>query len=212
MSLPSFQRSGFTIIEIMVSIVVFCVGIIAAYVLISSSISLSMAARDEIIASNLAREQIELVKNVRDSNWLRHEIWNKITDYITSGDNVFETGVYTIENNYSPLSPFPISITKIDPTAFSSNTLTRTEIKANHASLALCLDTQKRTVYCHGDSSLISTRFSRFFIVEPIVTKNTNNNTNISVTGALRVRSIVTVNEPRFRIYEIPTIITDWKK
>ncbi len=64
-----FER-GFTIIEALVSIVVLSIGItscvgLASYVLKNSEIS-----KARLIAVNLAQEGVEVVRNIRDANWL----------------------------------------------------------------------------------------------------------------------------------------------
>lgn len=63
------NRKGFSLIEVMFACVVLTVGILAMISLMVSNISHSMGARDQIIASELAQEGIELVRNVRDNNF-----------------------------------------------------------------------------------------------------------------------------------------------
>lgn len=67
----NFGSGGFTLIETLISIVVFTIGIFAALGLSVSNYNDSQDNLDRIIATNLAREGIELIKNVRDSNWLK---------------------------------------------------------------------------------------------------------------------------------------------
>ncbi|OGY93264.1 MAG: hypothetical protein A2406_01225 [Candidatus Komeilibacteria bacterium RIFOXYC1_FULL_37_11] len=67
------SSEGFTLIETLISIVVFTIGIFAALGLSVSNYNDSQNNLDRIIATNLAREGVELVKNVRDSNWLKIE-------------------------------------------------------------------------------------------------------------------------------------------
>jgi len=62
-------KGGFSIAEVVLS--VFIVGTVLVVVvgLMASSIRHSMGARDQIIASALAQEGVELVRNLRDNNW-----------------------------------------------------------------------------------------------------------------------------------------------
>ena len=62
------SRSGFTLIELIVGMTIFSVGMTAILALLSSTIDTSIVSRQEIIASNILREQIELIKNIRNSN------------------------------------------------------------------------------------------------------------------------------------------------
>jgi len=67
----SSDNSGFTLIELMIALAVFTIGISAALGLALSNYNNSRDNLDKIVAVNLAREGIELIRNVRDSNWLR---------------------------------------------------------------------------------------------------------------------------------------------
>lgn len=68
--LLSVSSRGFTLVEVLVAILIFGLGLISAFVLSSSANSLSMRSKQEIIATNLLREQLELFKNIRDTNFL----------------------------------------------------------------------------------------------------------------------------------------------
>ncbi|MFA5994516.1 MAG: hypothetical protein WC823_06180 [Parcubacteria group bacterium] len=61
---------AFSLIEVLFSIVMFTVGILGVVSLINQSMVASMNRRNETIAGQLAQEGIELVRNIRDNNWL----------------------------------------------------------------------------------------------------------------------------------------------
>ena len=63
-------KKGFTLVETMVAISLLTVSIIAPMALTTQSLQSAYYARDQIIASNLAQEGIELVRNHRDDNIL----------------------------------------------------------------------------------------------------------------------------------------------
>ena len=63
-------RTGFTIVELMLAITLMATGIIAIYALIPHSIKIGEINRDKYLATQLAREGIEIVRNIRDTNWL----------------------------------------------------------------------------------------------------------------------------------------------
>jgi hypothetical protein len=90
---------------------------VAIYALISSSLRLNDFNKHSIIASNLAREQLELIKNIRDTNYVTIHKWNQINPNGTDYKNplsFFQTGShYTIENDFRPLASFPIRVKKI---------------------------------------------------------------------------------------------------
>lgn len=62
------KLKGFTYIEIIISVFLLSVGIISLVQLVSKGVNLSVDSRDEMIASQLAQEGVELVRNVRDNN------------------------------------------------------------------------------------------------------------------------------------------------
>ncbi|MDP2812797.1 MAG: type II secretion system protein, partial [bacterium] len=62
--------SGFTLIELVITIGVFSIGVLAAFSLAIGNSNDNRANKDRIIAANLAREALELTRNIRDSDWL----------------------------------------------------------------------------------------------------------------------------------------------
>lgn len=69
-----FQKS-FTLLEVLIAIFALTIGVMAAFGSISQTISATTFARDRLIASYLAQEGIEIVKNIRDSNWIKGDSW-----------------------------------------------------------------------------------------------------------------------------------------
>jgi len=65
------SSGGYTLIELIIAIGVFTLGIMGVLGLAVSNYHDSQDNVDRVIAINLAREGLELIKNVRDSNWLR---------------------------------------------------------------------------------------------------------------------------------------------
>lgn len=64
-------RSGQTLIETLVAIFILVMGVTAAVGLAIYSFNSSTGITKQIIATGLAREGIEAVKNMRDTNWLQ---------------------------------------------------------------------------------------------------------------------------------------------
>lgn len=61
---------GQSFIEAMVAITIIVTSITSALALVQSSINASRVSGTQVIAANLAREGLEVVRAVRDSNWL----------------------------------------------------------------------------------------------------------------------------------------------
>jgi len=66
---------GFTLVELMLSITVMFIGVIAIYGLLSLVIDETAKSTDRFIASQLAREGVELVRNIRDRNLVQATDW-----------------------------------------------------------------------------------------------------------------------------------------
>jgi len=60
---------GFSFVEVMLSVFLMSAGMLSAISLIGGGIKESADSRNQIIASLLAQEGVELVRNVRDTNW-----------------------------------------------------------------------------------------------------------------------------------------------
>jgi len=63
-------EKGFSLLEVIIALFILSIGIVGMLTLISMSIKDSAEARDSIVASQLAQEGIELIRNKRDSNIL----------------------------------------------------------------------------------------------------------------------------------------------
>ncbi len=82
------SQRGNSIIEVMVVIIILTIGITGAYNIISSGQKLSSTAENRIKAINIAREGLEAVENIRDTNWIKfssdyNNCW-KVKDYDTT--------------------------------------------------------------------------------------------------------------------------------
>ncbi len=64
---------GFSLLEVMIVIFILSVALVAFIQTIVKSLDHSFESRDTIIASSLAQEGVELVKNVRDNNWAQND-------------------------------------------------------------------------------------------------------------------------------------------
>jgi prepilin-type N-terminal cleavage/methylation domain-containing protein len=70
-------KQSFTLIEIIVAISVMTIGILGVYALVPKVIGITSANTNIFIAYQLAREGIEIVRNIRDTNWLQGLAWNE---------------------------------------------------------------------------------------------------------------------------------------
>lgn len=63
---------------------------------------------------NLAREQLELMRNIRDTNYTLFQPYNKIDPIGDDYSKVFTPGsYYKLENNYQDTQNFPVLVEDI---------------------------------------------------------------------------------------------------
>lgn len=67
------RNSGFTLLEVLLAIAIFSIGVVSAMSLAFSDLNNSKINFGRIRAAHLAREGVELVRNIRDSNWLKYQ-------------------------------------------------------------------------------------------------------------------------------------------
>lgn len=70
------MKKSFTLIELIIAIVIFWVWIITILVSLSNNISISQFAKNKTFATFLAKEGIEIVFNIRDTNTDKWIAWN----------------------------------------------------------------------------------------------------------------------------------------
>lgn len=65
------KNTGFTLLEVIVAIFILTVGIGGSFSLIQQTISTASMIQSRLIAAYLGQEGIEIVRNIRDNNWLK---------------------------------------------------------------------------------------------------------------------------------------------
>ena len=200
--------SAFSIIEILVWIFVFSLWIASVYAIISSTLRVGDYNEKYIIASNLAREQIELVRNIRDSNYVNTKWYLQINPVWTNYTDVLEVGKkYKVENNFSNSATFPISVNEI------TSWFEEWPDKITWVSMQwyrMCLDTQKRYVYCTWASWEEETVFYRFISIEPV--KYSQSGTPKEIDDSILIDSKVIWYSNGYHDFELKSILTDWKR
>lgn len=77
------SRKGETLVEVLVALVLLVVGALSALRLLGLAGINNQITKERVIATNLAREGLEAVRNIRDTNWLRfagerRRCWNNL--------------------------------------------------------------------------------------------------------------------------------------
>ena len=187
------SHQWFTLIELIIAMAVFSIGLVGAYMMLERSNFLSASSQDEIIAYNLMRADIEEIKNLRDTNWVALRAW--------SGSN---TDVLHPEY----LNPWDYILK--DELNWSSDesivTITGATNPGTTDKLCRKNDTP-RYGYCDTTYNT-PTKFRKILKVESI--KDDIDGSG-DMPDTLKITSIVSTDIPK-RTYTLSTLITDWKR
>lgn len=197
----------FSVIEILIAILIFSFWLVAVYMVIASSLRLNDYNKNFIIAANLAREEIEYFKNIRDVNYVNIHKWTQIhpNGSYAHNDDFFTPGsYYTLENDYSPTSTFPIKVQKISD-FWEGLSFLNTKMQ----NYRLCLDSEKKYTYnCSGGNE--KTYFYRFLKVEPLEYMSWG--LDYIEPDGLKITAKVIWYQRGYNDTDISTIVTDWKR
>ena len=107
------SRHGFTILEITVCIFIIVMGLMGVLSLANQNIQVETINKNTLIASQLAQEGLEMVRNKRDMNWLQGGDWEKSSSSVADSrlDILQEpTYRYTIDAFNGALVPISTGI------------------------------------------------------------------------------------------------------
>jgi Tfp pilus assembly protein PilV len=124
--------TGFTLIELLAAIAVFFIGILAAFSLSLNNLNTVKENYNRVVAADLAREGIEIVRNIRDSNWLAREA---NVDDPTTGIAAWDSGL-----NSSSLSSSYFSATYLGNSIIQITSVTDFDGAMNNDSSKLYLN------------------------------------------------------------------------
>lgn len=192
---------AFSIIEILVWIFIFSIWLVSIYAVIISTLRLNDYNSNYIVATNLAKEQLELIRNIRDSNYRLlkpYNLKNPDSNTFNLNDKFEEWHYYKIENNF--WNNFPIIVSDIS-TWFQ---VWKEHLNSNSMqSYILCLNWDN--VYTHDCSwDNKKTVYYRYFYIDKLEDKNW------IINNAFKVSSKVVWYKRWYHEYEIDSIIADW--
>jgi len=144
------DQKGQSILEMLVAIFVLVVVLTATIVLIITSINASRHSKNKLIATSLAREGIEIVRNIRDSNWI-----DPSSPLPSWDDGLFDESV----NNYSTALPIidgsnPVSLKFADYDFTAAYPDIRIKVESNS--------------YLQGEGIGADSSFYRLLYINPI--------------------------------------------
>ncbi|MCD8494600.1 MAG: prepilin-type N-terminal cleavage/methylation domain-containing protein [Candidatus Pacebacteria bacterium] len=97
----SQSQSGFTLIEMLVAVLIFSLSLVALMTIASRTIGSNRSAQNEITAQFLAMEGIEVMRHIRDTNYVRGDTWDEVLNdcagqdcFITISNNPIGSGYF----------------------------------------------------------------------------------------------------------------------
>jgi len=216
---------GFMIVEVMIAIFIFSLGITGAISLIISGLKVNKLIEKRIVAINLAQEGLEIVRNMRDTNWMIYSenlrsCWNFWEN--NDDDLVFDGTEAKCQKNNNNQNDHPIGggnedefIVDFDQSNFRWILIP----EGNFASLNRSFDVFLQNGFYTHDQTGESTDFAR-----KITIKYVDNNFNVnSFTGGTfptnqsdKDNRILIISEVTFDHYgdektvSVATILTDY--
>lgn len=198
--MKKINKKWFSIIEVMVAIVIFTIWIAWVFTIIHSTLKLNDYNKNYIIWVNLAREQLELFRNVRDSNFKAPR--NYLSYDLAWIKRFEENKTYKISNDFSNWASNTV---KVEEENYSWNSW---DYKADKLEpFKVCIDeTEKLYDYCKNiptTSTKKELKIYKFIKVSKI--------SSYEIENAVKVESKVIWYDKKFSDFSIEEIFTNYK-
>ena len=79
------NKRGFTMVEVLIAIFVVTIGVVGSYIILQQIFVNTFISSSRLTAAYLAKEGFEIVRNVRDSNWIAGNDWDEGLDSCDPG-------------------------------------------------------------------------------------------------------------------------------
>lgn len=202
----SSNISGFSMVEVMISIFIFSLWIASIFMVINSSININILNKNVIIASNLSRESIEIIRNIRDYNYKTYHNYN----WIPNSTNDFKKNLviwkyYKIENDFSS-SEYPFKISSSWNQIFTNNSKKDfIDWKFDDYKLCIKKDTNIYSHSCTSDDKEI--KVYRYLYLEELKDESW-----VVIPDAIKLKSKVVWYSKWYHEFEINTVLTDFNR
>lgn len=177
------QRAGLTLIEVVVALGVVTTGVLAGLTLTTYNLNTSVASAARLVASNLAREGIEVIRQKRDANWLASVSWNQ---------GIVEANKYRLTVNF-------------DEVGNQWTTVSQAVEIENCPACQIYLD-PATGVYSHNDTGALPTSYKRWLGLKEICWQEAIGSETILAAG----QQCADVNQPLVG-YEVESLVT-WRE
>ncbi len=166
--------TGFTIIELVISIFIITVAVVGIYSAFSLAVILSSDAANRLTAAYLVQEGQEIVRNIRDTNWLKIDAGTE-TDWLANElDNACSSGC-EIDYNSTVAIPwqqadhlnindngfYTLSTSGTSPTKFNRKiTVSQIESYAVLVKVEVSWDEKSNLLYLKQEAGVCNTKYN----------------------------------------------------
>ena len=213
-----YNKNWFTLIELLVWILVFSLWVVSVFSLIITTLNLNEYNKNYIVAASLAREQIELIRYIRDSNYKKIQVYNQINPNSDDHENLLKTNTYyKIENDFSEGASFPVKLKEIkDFKEWNWDYIPKMDdykLFLNKNNLYTYCDSSdpennSKDQECLNESE--GTIFYRYIKIDEV--KYSEDWVEKTIPDAFKVTSKVIWIKKWYKEFEINTIFTDYKR
>lgn len=203
-------KKGFTLPEVLISIVIIILVIVTATNLLVSSIRANTLNTNKIVAFNLAQEAIEGMRNIRDSHWMHNQYWRG-SDKNLFGISFAEDGKYIIKKSHNLKTAEECKVLGEQTNSEGSvqNAAPFVLIPYTDSDADLYLKEDGFTEYAH-DLSGNKSKYRRWIEIETLpydlATEDDEDKLKMNVTAVVEW-----LDRGRYSEFRLPVILTDWK-
>lgn len=203
-------KKGFTLPEVLISVVIIILVIVTATNLLVSSIRANTLNTNKIIAFNLAQEAIEGMRNIRDSHWMHNQYWRG-SDKNLFGVSFEDDKKYIIKKNHNLKSVEDCKVLgeQTNLPGAVQNAAPWKLIPYSDTDADLYLKEGDYTEYAH-DLTGEKSKYRRWIEIETIpydlATDDNQDKLKMNVTAVVQW-----FDRGKYSEFRLPVILTDWK-
>lgn len=176
------KQAGFSIVEVLIALAIIAAVTLGVFALLGPALKASSYGANSLIAVMLAKENLELTGNIRDTNWFIDTIDNGILDGSTPWNQGLE-GVGGFRSMTGVIDNFDSGITYANNSYFDSCPTSGASDAEKENQLFVCDQTKlyldANNFYTRNPSGAVETPYRRVIEVE-------NDGTRLKITSIVR--------------------------
>jgi len=184
------NKQGFTLVETVFAVSFVLVGVVVSFGLLKSSFLFSQDSANRLVSLGLAKEAMEAVRNIRDSNFRQNITWNE--DYMnTWGASLADEGFFVVDFLEGKSTSWKLE-------KIASLSTAREEVIENSKTDIFLKEEISRKTFTHAELNNKKTRYKRFLEIKK------------DSADKMEVRAFVFWGEKEYQSIYLKTILTNW--